>query len=601
MFEYFPKIQYNFDGITQTVTNIFKSVNVTVDQQNTILTSISIPGERPDQLSARLFNRTDYFWSLFLLNGIKDPLRQWAQSQDSYTTQIENEYDGWYYQFANTSNYLPGFTAYQDVTKIDPYQGVDLTGISVGDLIIYETGNGPFSIKCLGAGGVTSSDNCGDPQFGQSLIPDNFEKQNIVVQVSAGDYFTACLDSGGYIYAWGNVPSFNSSQFTRNDRLYSSNNGGYTFIDATGENLIAIINDGSLVCFGGCTAFNSNYSGQTGIVKTSWTTSGISGGVGIKVDGTVVNFGLSGPTGVTLSKIDCGYNFCVGVLGTTRGITVWGDNTYSQKSIPGITGVTAIAAGFGHALAVTDSGVAYGWGLSANNQTIIPSSGYVSVSAGSKHSAGLKTNGSLEVWGSITTYSKNTGCLGTTQTVNATGLTGIFSKVTSGKNHIVLKGSGTNYKYTGVVDSVDPVYKRIFVKSYQFTQATPILLNDPSGTIVSFWRLDANGKYTQTKTIQHQLLTIEKYLNSTLYVDQAGLILDPAQNSNWQSVYLANHQTPDTNETFITPKKQLLNIDLYNKTQINHLNKDQITVLTGKISNSLLTDDVINIKTSELI
>ena len=600
MFEYFPKIQYNFDGITQTVTNIFKSVNVTVDQQDTVTTNTTIPGERPDQLSSRLFNRTDYFWSLFLTNGIKNPLREWAQSQDSYTAQIEKEYDGWYYQFANTSNYLPGVTAYQDISKIDPYQGVDLTGISVGDLIIYETGTGPFSVKCLGAGGVTSSADCGSPQFGQSLIPDNFNKQQDIVQVSAGDFFTACLDSKGYIYVWGKTPSLSSANFIQNDRLYSSKDGRYSFIDATGENLIAVL-DGSLVCFGGCTAFNINYSGQTGIVKTSWTARGVSGGVAIKSDGTVVNFGLSGPTGVTLNDIACGYEFCVGVLGNTRGVTVWGSNTYNQKSIPGITGVTAIAAGFGHALAVTDDGTGYGWGLNADGQTTIPSSGYASVSAGFKHSAGLKTNGSLEVWGSITTYSKNSGCTGITQTVSATGLTGAFSRISSGNDHIVLKGSGTNYKYTGVVDSVDPVYKRIFVKAYQFTQATPILLDDPSGTIVSFWRLNTNGRYAEIKTIQHQLLTIGKYLDSTLYVDQAGLILDPVAGTNWQSIYLVDHQTPDTNETFITPRKQLLDIDLYNKTQIDHLNKDQIALLKGKIGNLLLTDDVINIKTSELI
>ena len=145
------------------------------------------------------------------------------------------------------------------------------------------------------------------------------------------------------------------------------------------------------------------------------------------------------------------------------------------------------------------------------------------------------------------------------------------------------------------------MYKRIFVKAYQFTQATPILLDDPSGTIVCFSRINTNGKYTETKTIQHQLLTIGKYLDSTLYVDQAGLILDPVEGTNWQSIYLMNHQTPDTNETFITPRKQLLDIDLYNKTQIDHLNTDQIALLNGKISNLLLIDDVVNIKTSELI
>jgi hypothetical protein len=600
MFEYFPKIQYNFNGITQTVTNIFKSVNITIDNQDNISTTTAISGERPDQLSSRLYDRPDYFWSLFLTNGIRNPLREWSQTKDSYTLQIEKEYDGWYYQFANTSNYLPGVTAYQDISKIDPYQGVDLTGISVGDLIIYETGTGPFSIKCLGAGGVTSSADCGSPQFGQSLIPDNFNRQQDIVQVSAGDYFTACLDSRGYIYAWGKTPALSSADFIQNDRLYSSKTGRYTFIAATGENLIAVL-DGSLVCFGGCTAFNTNYSGQTGIVKTSWTSRGISGGVGIKSDGTVVNFGLSGPTGVTLNNIACGYEFCVGVLGNTRGVTVWGDNSYNQKSIPGITGVTAIAAGFGHALAVTDSGNAYGWGLNTDGQTTIPSSGYVSVSAGSKHSAGLKTDGSLEVWGNITTYSQNSGCEGISQTVSATGLTGSFSRIYSGKDHIVLKGSGTNYKYTGVVKLVDPVYKRIFVKAYQFTQEISILLDDPSGTIVSFWSVNSNGTYRQNKSIQHQLLTIEKYLDSTLYIEEQGLILDPTEGTNWQSIYLANHQNSNTNEFFITPRKQLLNIDFYNKAQINHLNVDQVNLLKGKISNLLLTNDIVNIKTSEII
>lgn len=599
MFEYFPKIQYNFDGITQTVTNLFKSVKITVDDQNSILTQTTIPGERPDQLSSRLYNRTDYFWSLFLLNGVRNPLREWAQSQDSYTKQIESEYDGKYYQFANTSNYLPGITTYQDVNKTDPYLGVDLSGISIGDLIIYETGSGPFSVKCLGAGGVTSSDNCGSPQFGQSLIPDNFDKQNSVVQIAAGDYFTACLDSGGYIYAWGNVPSFNSSQFTQNDRLYSSTIGGYSFIDASQNNLIAILNDGSLVCFGGCTAFNTNYSGQTGMVKTSWTTSGVSGGVGIKVDGTVVNFGLSGPTGVTLSDIQCGYNFCVGVLGNTRGITVWGNNSYNQKSIPGITGVTAIAAGFGHALAVTDSGDAYAWGLNTDGQATLPSSKYSLVSAGSKHSAGLKPNGNLELWGNITTYNAN--CGGSETTMPAVGMTGSFSKLASGKDHIVAKGSGTNFKYTGVISSIDSLYKRIFVKAYQFTENTSVFLDDSSGTNVSFWRLNDKGKYIQTKTIQHQLLTIDTYLNSTLYIQQSGMVLNVTDNTIWQSVYLADYKTANDNEFFITPRKQLLDIDLYNKTQIDYLNSDKVNLLTGKLNNLLITDDVINIKTSELI
>ena len=30
MFEYFPKIDYNFNGITQTVVNVFKSINLEI-------------------------------------------------------------------------------------------------------------------------------------------------------------------------------------------------------------------------------------------------------------------------------------------------------------------------------------------------------------------------------------------------------------------------------------------------------------------------------------------------------------------------------------------------------------------------------------------
>jgi hypothetical protein len=96
-------------------------------------------------------------------------------------------------------------------------------------------------------------------------------------------------------------------------------------------------------------------------------------------------------------------------------------------------------------------------------------------------------------------------------------------------------------------------------------------------------------------------LTIDTYLNSTLYIEQNGVVLNISDTSIWQSVYLVDYKTPNNNEFFITPKKQLLDIDLYNKTQLNYLNSDKVNLLTGKLNNLLITDDVINIKTSDLI
>jgi hypothetical protein len=48
MFEYFPKIDYRFGGLTLQVTDIFRQVNVIYDKPDALSTSVLLPGERPD-------------------------------------------------------------------------------------------------------------------------------------------------------------------------------------------------------------------------------------------------------------------------------------------------------------------------------------------------------------------------------------------------------------------------------------------------------------------------------------------------------------------------------------------------------------------------
>ena len=65
MFEYFPKIDYNFGGITQTVVNIFKSINLEIDDPATILSTTISSLDKPDKIANDLYNRSDFLWSLF--------------------------------------------------------------------------------------------------------------------------------------------------------------------------------------------------------------------------------------------------------------------------------------------------------------------------------------------------------------------------------------------------------------------------------------------------------------------------------------------------------------------------------------------------------
>ena len=617
MFQYFPKINYSFSGGTFEVTDLFRSVDVTIDNQNPISNITSLPGERPDQISSRLYNRPDYYWSLFLINGVKNPFKQWAQTQESYIEQIENEYSGWVYQFANTSPYIPtdgstGFTG----EFLNHYNGVDLDGILPGDLVIYENGSGPYSIKCFGAGGVTSEQFCGAPQYGQSLIPDEFDQQNNIKQVTGRKHITACLDNSGYVYAWGEDIGLDQVLSGKNmntrDRLLVSPSGGYTFIHATEINLLACKSDGGIDCFGNCTYNNlnaSNFNNSSIVFKKIATYYHSETGFLLDTDGQLYRYGyaasIPGITGITYNDVACGYNFGCAVI-SDGGLTCWGSNDAGQATLPtelvGVTGFVSVAANFKHALALKNDGTVYGWGLSSDGQLNIPSGTYSSISAGRYHSAAIDTNGNFVGWGKILNYGESL-CSGQTyeKAEIVHGISGQFNKIASGYEHIILKGSGINNKYVGVVDSVDTLYKRIFVKTYQFSNTNSIAFNDPTGTIVAVWRYNnQKSQYEEVKTIQNKLLSIQKYLDSTLYVNLSGFILDPSNQSDWENIYIADYKNAETDERFITKRKQLMDIDLYNKTQIKRLSLNGVQTLERNLIQLLQSNDTIQIKTSEL-
>lgn len=600
MFEYFPKLRYDFTGISGgvslEVTDIFRSVNLIFDKEAAVLTTTSLPGERPDQLASRLYQTPAWYWSLFLTNNVRNPFREWAQTKDSFLTNIEKEYSGWVYQFANTSQFLPyvdypGFSE----SSLQAYQGTNLDGILPGDILIYETGSGPFGIRCYGVGGITSDNFCGLPHLGQSIIPDSFDKQNAINKISAGQYFSAALDSRGYIYIWGQnspdviLPQQDSLFLNKGANLFQSRFGGFTYIKASGSRLFAINTlSGSpqLSCYGECSDFiDAGVSSVTNAKKISGTKD-LSGGVIIKTDNTTVSFGsITAPS--SLIDVDCGSGFCVGITGSSLLITAFGTNLCNNiLSYPGVTGITAISAGTDHALALKDDGTLYSWGCNNHNELNMPTNQYKSISAGRHHSSALNYNNNLVITGDFSIYGEG-GCVfpfGDETSEIPIGLSGEYSQISSGYNHIILKQTGENKKYIGVVDSVDTAYKRIFVNFYQSPDDNEVLFKDPSGTLVSIWRYNTTQqKYIQIKSIQHQLLSITKYIDSTKYIEQNGQIVDMTYGDNWENIYLQKYKTPEENDDVVTLKKELLDIDLYNKTQIKNLSYSNVVNLENAI------------------
>ena len=163
---------------------------------------------------------------------------------------------------------------------------------------------------------------------------------------------------------------------------------------------------------------------------------------------------------------------CCGAFGQTPNVRAWGygasgelgngvDELTVSQSVPrqvaGLTGVTAIAAGQYHTLALKKDGTVWAWGENANgvlgNGTYTNSNvpvqvntltGVTAISGGWLFSLALKDDGTVWAWGLNDFGELGDGTYtGSNVPVQVTGLTGVIA-ISAGYNHaLALKSDGT--------------------------------------------------------------------------------------------------------------------------------------------------------------
>lgn len=96
-FTYFPKMYYDAVGNNQPklVTNILKRVKVRDSIKNDVSLFDKYQvnfGESPEIVSYRLYGTVDYYWTILLMNNIRDRFYEWPLSLQQFEDYVKAKY-----------------------------------------------------------------------------------------------------------------------------------------------------------------------------------------------------------------------------------------------------------------------------------------------------------------------------------------------------------------------------------------------------------------------------------------------------------------------------------------------------------------------------
>jgi len=90
-FEKFPKIEYN--GIITPDVSIRYKINTLVrDSVNTYELYRLSEGEKPEDVSYRIYGEVTYHWVILMMNDISDPLGEWFRNDVEMDLFLDNKY-----------------------------------------------------------------------------------------------------------------------------------------------------------------------------------------------------------------------------------------------------------------------------------------------------------------------------------------------------------------------------------------------------------------------------------------------------------------------------------------------------------------------------
>ena len=240
---------------------------------------------------------------------------------------------------------------------------------------------------------------------------------------------------------------------------------------------------------------------------------------------------VAAQSGVT--AIAAGYGHTV-ALKSNGGVIAWGvgsyDN-YGQTNVPvaAQTGMTAIAAGEYHSVALKNDGSVVAWGNNGSGQTTVPveaQSGVMAIAAGGNHTVALKTKGSVLAWGS--NYEGQT-------TVPVAAQSGVTA-IAAGRFHtMALKNDGSVVAWgnNAYGQTTVPVAAQSGVAAIAAGEEHNVALKT-NGSVVA-WGRNYEGQTTVPVAAQNGVMAIAAGGNHTVGLKTNGSVVAWGNNNSGQT------------------------------------------------------------------
>jgi alpha-tubulin suppressor-like RCC1 family protein len=130
-------------------------------------------------------------------------------------------------------------------------------------------------------------------------------------------------------------------------------------------------------------------------------------------------------------------------LRSNGSVVAWGYNFYQETNVPAtLTNGTAVVAGLFHSLALRSNGTVAAWGSGSYGQTTVPAAAtnLTAIAAGWYHCLALRSNGTVVAWGAGTSQASlpNSG-----QSMVPANLTNVTAIAAGGYHSLALRTNGT--------------------------------------------------------------------------------------------------------------------------------------------------------------